>query len=1021
MKRLNIVEWAMHYKGIVILVVCCLMAFGIYGLGEMKKNEFPDFTIRQGIVVAVYPGASAEEIEERVAKPLEDYVFSYKEVKKSKTQTVCKDGMAIMQVYLNDELQNKDEFWSKFRHGVASFKSELPTGVMAIQVMDDFGDTSALLISMSSDEKTYRELNDYMDELKDRFRTIEEVGRMSVYGMQREQISVYVDNNRLARYGINEKSLAANLFANGFATTAGRLKGDSYVMPVYVQQSMNSVYDVSEMIVYSDPSGNVVRLKDVARVVREYPDADSYITNNGSKCLLLSVEMKKGKNIVLMGEKVNEVMETFESSLPAEVKVFKITDQSKVVDDSVKSFLHELLIAVVAVVVVVMLLMPMRVALVAASTIPITIFVSLSLFYVFGIELNTVTLAALIVTLGMIVDNSIVIIDSYVEMLGEGRSRWHASIVSATHFFKSIFSATLAISVTFFPFLFTTRGMVADFLQSFPWAITIVLGISLLVAELVVPFMQYFFIRKPLEAKPDNGTKKSFSFLDVLQRSYNRLADWCFARPRTVICGGVISVGLGVWIMSLLPQQMMPTAERNQFAVEIYMPTGTAVSSTAVVADSLERVLRADSRVVSVASFKGCSSPRFSNSYAPVMGGTNFAQFIVNTTDNEATVELLDEYAPKWRDAFPDANVRFKQLGYSEAVYPVEVRISGSDMASLVACADTVADYMRQMPLLRQVSTSLYEPLAAARINIDDKAAARLGISNAAVEATLAMRYGNGINVATLWEGDYGIPVMIKGENADSANVDDLRNELLPAAAGLAQVPLRQVADVKPEWQHGQLTRRNGIRTITVMADVERNANAMRMMEELKAKVEKLSPQNADVRFDYGGEMEQASDTMPDIIAGIAIAVVIIFFILLCHFKRITTALLLLACLTLCLFGAALGILIMGTDFSVTCMMGLISLMGILVRNGIIMIDYAEELRKEQRMGVRDAICLSAKRRMRPIFLTSAAASMGVVPMILGGSGLWMPMGTVIFFGTLISMIFILTVIPVAYWKVERC
>lgn len=281
-------------------------------------------------------------------------------------------------------------------------------------------------------------------------------------------------------------------------TTGGRIQTPQYVLPVHVEKTFNTLYDVQQQIVYSDPSGNVVRLQDVARVVKEYPHADSYIKNNGTKCILLSVEMKKGKNIVQMGNDIDRVLEEFKTELPSEVNMFRITDQAQVVGDSVNAFLRELVIAIVAVVIVVMLLLPLRVALVAASTIPVTIFISLGLFYAFGIELNTVTLAALIVTLGMIVDNSIVIIDSYLEKIGEGMSRWHASIFSATHFFKSIFSATLAISITFFPFLIVIPGMIHDFLLSFPWSITLILGISLLVAMLLVPFMQFWFIRKPI-------------------------------------------------------------------------------------------------------------------------------------------------------------------------------------------------------------------------------------------------------------------------------------------------------------------------------------------------------------------------------------------------------------------------------------------------------------------------------------------------------------------------------------------
>ena len=425
MKKRNAVEWAMHYKQIIILIVCCLIAFGIYSLPNMRKNEFPDFTIRQGLVIAVAPGNTAEEMVEQVAKPLEEYIFTYKEVKKAKTFSRSRDGITYIQVELNDDLTNKDEFWSKFKHGVSQFKAQLPSNVLAVIVQDDFGDTSALLITMESEEKTYRELNDYMDDLQDRLRRIPSVGRMSVSGLQKEQISVYLDNAKLSKYGLNDRMIAATLFQKGFSTSGGRVKSDEYVQPVYVAKSLNTVYDVQQQIVYTDPQGNNIRLKDVARVVKEYPKADSYITNNGKKCLLLSVEMKKGQNIVAMGDEVNEVVNEYQKELPSEVNIFRITDQSQVVGDSIDNFLHELIIAIIAVVIVVMLLLPIRVALVAASTIPITIFISLGLFYAFGIELNTVTLAALIVTLGMIVDNSIVIIDNYLEKIGEGMSRWH--------------------------------------------------------------------------------------------------------------------------------------------------------------------------------------------------------------------------------------------------------------------------------------------------------------------------------------------------------------------------------------------------------------------------------------------------------------------------------------------------------------------------------------------------------------------------------------------------------------------
>lgn len=1017
-KKRNIIEWAMHYRQIVVFITALLVAFGVFALDRMNKNEFPDFTVRQGVVVAVYPGANVSEMEQQVTKPLENYIFTYKEVKKAKTKSFTRDGVAIIQIELNDDINgaDKENFWSRFKLGVQQFKASLPSGVLALQVQDDFGDASSLLITMESNEKTYRELNDYMDDLKERLRDIESVGRLNVYGRQHEQISVYVDTRKLAQYGIGPSVVSTALMAKGFNTTAGAQQTPRYEAPIHVDRSLNKVNDVEQMIVYAGPDGKVVRVKDIADVRREYPAPTSIVTNNGKKCIVLSVEMKQGRSITDMGEAVKKQIADFQQTLPKDVTMFTITDQSQVVHDSVVNFLKELLIAIIAVVVVVLLLMPMRVALVAASTIPVTIFISLGLFYAFGIELNTVTLAALIVTLGMIVDNSIVIIDNYMELLADGMPRWQASIQSANHFFKSILTATLAISITFFPLLLTMTGMFHDFLLLFPWGITIVLIVSLAVAELLTPFLQFYFIREPMRQRMNKDGKPAFSFLNLMQKYFDRLIDFCFRHPYGVMGVAVVSVVAGMGLITILPQKMMPTAERNQFAVEIYLPTGTALTKTEAVADSLEHILRKDRRVVSIASFKGTASPRFQTAYAPQFGGKNYAQFIVNTTDDKATETVLADYRMRYTNAFPGAYVRFKQLSYSMEGNSVELRLSGDDWQQLKHTADSITALFRADSDLLLARNDVGEPLLTTDIHLDEQKANRLGISNALVELTMATRYSQGgIPVATVWDGDYGTPVALKTDKANHATVTDIADEPIPVAGGLKTVPLRQIAKVKPRWDDGQICHRNGRRTITVMADVVDGVNVMNKTAQLQKQLP-ADRMPDGVKAEWGGEYEQSNEANPQILSGLLISTVIIFFLMLGHFRKISTALLLLVSLTLVLFGTAMGVLIPGSEFSLTCYLGVISLMGILVRNAIIMYDYAEELRETEHLTAHQAIQTSAKRRMRPIFLTSAAASMGVVPMMLGGSGLWAPMGNVIFFGTIITMFFILTILPIAYW-----
>lgn len=1010
-----IVMAGIKYRKEVILLVCVLIAFGIYALKVMDKNEFPSFTIREGVVAAVYPGATVEQIENEVLKPLEDYIFSYKQVDKKNTHSQISAGMLIIFVELDNDVQDSKPFWNEFKIGMEQVKLTLPPGVLAVETLSNFGDTSALLITMQSNDKTYRELGDYMDRLKDRLRTVESVGTMSVTGKQTEQIAVYLNPEKLKHYALSETTVGATLLAQGFQTTGGSLKSGHYTQPIIVTRSVNTVADVADMIVLSTPDGSVVRLGDIADIRREYPEPDSYITNNFQKCILLSVQMKDGYNIVEMGKEVDKQIEAFQSEIPESVTLFKITDQPVVVNSSVNYFLVELLVAIIAVVVVIMLLLPLNVALIAASTIPIAIFISLGLFYAFGIELNTVTLACLIVSLGMIVDNSVVIIDDYVELISEGMDHYHATLRAGTEFFKAIFSATLAISVTFFPFLLTIKGMFRDFLTDFPWGMTIILFVSLMVAELLVPYMQYKLIKKPiykLQQEAIASGKKKFSFFVSMQKGYNKVIDWCFAWPKTTIGLGVIITVVGTWLFIAHPMQLMPIAERNQFAVEIFLPQGTAVEHTTVIADSLERILAKDPMVVSIASFHGCSSPRFQATYAPQVGGPNFAQFIVNTKSNDATIDVLNAFTEKYESYFPDAFVRFKQLSYSTADYPIQVKFSGADAATLKKVADSVVAVARHVPGLRNVRTSLDNPLASAAVSLDRDRAERFGLNSTLVETTLAMRYSSGLPVATMWEGDYGIPVTLKTGTSRRSNVNELENEPMPVI-GLSTVPLRQISTVSPQWHPGMLTHYNGIATVSVIAEVQRNVNVIDRTEALMDSIGRMDlPQ--EVVVDRGGEWENTMDTLPEILSGLALAVAIIFFILLFHYAQADTAILLLFSLLLCMPGAELGLIIQDTDMSLTCVLGIVSLMGILVRNAIVLLDYAEELRNEGQ-PVHNAVLNASKRRMRPIFLTSAAATMGVLPMVMGNSALWKPMGVVIFWGTPVTMIFILTVIPVAY------
>lgn len=1008
----------MRNRGILYFLIALLVLVGVYALLKMPKQEFPTFTIRQGVIVGVYPGATSAQVEEQLAKPLEEFLFTYKEIRKSKTYTMSRNGVVYAMVELEEDVDNKDEVWSKIKHGLSFFKVQLPPGVLALVVNDDFGDTSALLISLESETRSYREMEDWLEILEGKLRRIESVSNLRRFGLQKEQISIYLNPEQLSAYGIDRKMLGVNLFSQGFTTVSGTVEAEGQDFPIYFAPTLDSEREVGEQIIYSDPTGKIIRLKDIATVVRGYDTPDSYILNNGKKSVILSLEMREGYNIVEYGKNVDKVLKAFSDTLPDDVKIERIVDQPKVVNQSVLSFLRDLVLAIIIVIVVLIVLFPLRSALVSATMIPITIFIAIGIMFLCNIPLNTVTLAALIVILGMVGDNSIVVIDAYLEYLNKGMSRWHAACLSAKNYASSIFIATLSICIVFFPLLIILNGMWYDFVRHFPWAFSICLMVSFALAMLCIPYMEYAFITKENIA-PKRPDRKGLTY--YVQHGYEHILDMTFRFPKTTISIAAALLVVSVIYFFRLPIRMFPFSDRDQFAVEIYLPQGSSLEKTEQVADSLYRVLKQDERVTSISAFVGTFSPRFQAPYAPnVVAGKNYAQFIVNTQSNDATVEVLDEYAEKYSYHFPNAYVRFKQLDFQQAQIPIEIRLSGTEIEVLRNYADTVLTALKDVPGLVWRHTNYEEPLPAVEMNLDAIAAARLGISRSMAEMEIALAYGD-IPVGTVWEEDYPLSVILKRERpAAYDSPEKVGDQYVRSILPNVSVPLRQIADAEPVWTHGQIVRCNGVRTVSIQADVARGMSESRVFAAMRKVMDKqVAPKlPATVDYEYGGMHEVDQEVIPLIIQIILAGVFLIFLFLLYNYRKISVSLAALLSMLFCIPGTVWGLYLTDTAFSLTCILGIISLMGVIIRNAIMIFDHAENLRLNARLSARQAAYDAGKRRMVPIFLTSATTAIGIVPMILGRTMLWTPMGIVIFTGTIFSMILVVTMMPVIYWKI---
>ena len=1005
--RRDLVAAAVHHKSIVILLCAVMMVSGIISLVFIPKDEFPELDLPFGVVVGIYPGASELEVEQQLTRPLETFLWTFKEIDKARTSTISRNGMSIALVFLKRTGDNT-EFWNKLKERLPLLRTQLPSGVMGVIANEDFGDVSAMLITIESEQKTFREMTEYMDRLCDRLRTIPSLANIYQLGNQKEQIGIYLDRNRLPAYGLNTPMVYSKLSGSMGTMITGNLDDGKLSRNLHILPTLNTEQELLQTIIYSDPAGGIVRLGDIADVRREYPTMKRYIKNNGHQCILLSLQMTKGNNIVKFGEDVKAILSDFEATLPPEVNINVISDQSQVVEDSVHEFLWEMLIAIISVIIVVMLMMPLRVAGVAVVTIPITIFTSIACFYVFGIEINSITLAAMIVSLGMIVDDSVVVIDSYLEKLDEGVPRWRAAIESAQKFTASIITATLAISITFFPLLFTTESFVHKFIEPFPYGLTIVLTVSVLVALFVVPIIEYYFVHDGLKSSTPR-------ILTIMQDFYNRLLSQCMHHRRITLGIGMAVVLLSLLLFPMIPQKLMPRATRSLFTVDVVLPSGTDITRTAAVTDSLVDILSRDKRVTNITAFYGSGSPRIHAAFFPEFGGTHFAQLIVNTHSDSEMQEVLDEYTERMANYFTDAQVLFREIAYTDAIYPVMVRLKGDNLDSMRVATDSVLTRLRHNPKLVTVNSNWGTTQSRINIALHPEEANRIGMTKSLLAMNLALRYSGGIPVSSIWEGSTEVPIMLRDADEGKQTVEafkDIRvSGLVPT---LTTVPLTQVAGITPDWNNGAIIRSNGIRETVCFATISRDAKVATLTKEIYDDLKTLRlPEGITIK--QGGQAETETRYRPQIYLGVVLAVIIIVFILLFHLRSIPLMLVLMGSLIFSIPGGLIGLFLSGFELGATALLGYITLMGIIVRCGIIMVDYAEELRRDQGLTAVEAAQLSAQHRFRPIFLTSAAASMGVIPMVLKGTPLWGPMGIVICIGALISMCFIVTMIPAAY------
>lgn len=1009
---MNFVKASLKYKQVTLTILLITFFAGVYSLLNMPRREDPKITIRQGLVVAFYPGATSEQVEEQVTEKLEQYLFQFEEVRKDKTYSTSQDGMVVINVELNERVKTPDVFWSKLRQQLLLAKQlDLPSGVRGPVVNSDFGDTEAMLIGISSDDANYEELKSIAVQLEQKLRTIKSVSKIKRIGEQKEQIVVSANSQKMSQYGISLQNVVKVVQSENAINPGGSLKTEYTQTPIYTKGYYTTEKDISNQIIGSGKQGEVVKLGDVASFERGYVEPTSKTEVQGRKSLLLAIQMQEGNNIVKFGNEVEAILHTFKQNIPKDIHVKTIVNQPELVNHNVSHFISEFFLAILSVVVVVILLLPIRVASVAAMAIPMTVAVTFALLELLGIELHQVSLAALIVVLGMVVDDAIVVADNYVELLDHGVDRWNAAWRSASDLVVPILAATVTIIASFFPMVLLT-GSVGEFIRALPITVAVSLAASFIVAMVLTPLLCFVFIKKGLTADSAKKGAKD-RILDGMQKGYNALLSFCVARPKTTVGLSLLTILFagGLYLFGV-KQKFFPAAERNQFVVELWMPTGTRLESTEKAVRKLEKLIRKDSRVESYATFIGTSAPRFYYNFSPEVPVPNYAQILINTHDVEETESLSKALKKQVENAVPEGSPQVKLMQQGQPLKaPVEVRVIGEDVNVLKEIGVQIETVLKETTGSAHVKNDFREDYYGIGVQLTDEAD-RLGFTTESVSKTVYAGF-TGAVVSTMYEGNDPVDIVVRLDSASRKNFTDLGNLYVTSPVTNVHIPLRQIAELKPEWQTGKIMHRNGVRTLTVQSETTDDLLPSELLKKVQPEIEKIALPNG-YKIDYGGEYANKKETFSQMMAVLGISLLLIFLVLLLQFRNLKESLIVMLTIPLSLFGALFGLWVTGNNFGFTAFVGLISLSGVVVRNAIILVDYTNELLREG-YDIRSAAIESGKRRLRPIFLTAMAAAIGVIPMILSGSPMWSPLASVLAFGVIWSMLMALITVPVIY------
>lgn len=1003
----DITKFAIENSRITLCALLLVFIMGIISYVKLPKAEDPGFVVRKARVVTFFPGASPDRMEQLVTDKLEKAIQEMPELEFIKSES--RSGVSVITVKMWDRYKVMQPLWDTLRRKVDRTVPQLPKGIVGPFVNDEFGDVFGTLIAITGEGFSYRELKEVADRTKDELLYIDEVAKVDIMGEQDERIFIEFSDAKLADMGVSSLQIKQLLESRNIVIPGGSVFTDQEQVILEPSGNFDTLEELTNAVIHLPAWPQPVYLNDIATVSRGYVDPPSSLMHyNGQPSILLAVSLREGGNVSVLGEQVSELVTRLQYFYPLGIDFHYVNQEAVEVTHRVDTFISNLVQSCTLVLVIMLASLGIRTGLVVAGLIPMTILSTFVFMRFFDIGIDQTSLSALIIALGMLVDNAIVMSEAIFTEISQGVSPKQAAINCSKELRTGLLTASLTTSFAFLP-IFLAKSVAGEYTSSLFKVVTIALLSSWVLALTMIPLLCVTWIKvKNSEVHTDQWLYRWYG-TELAKRLKSPLKQVGIFAAMLVVA---------VLCLKLVPRSFFPDSDRHQFTVKYELPVGVKIEHTEKMIKQIEDYMKKDlmdQGIIDWVTFIGGVTPRYILNHNPVQLQQQEAYMLINTKSENVIPELMTKIESYVCDECPSMRVSPEPTKFGPPVTaPIEVRISGLNQDNLFAYAQDVKEKLKTLKGVKNVRDDWGEFSKKLVANVDEARAMRAGVTNRDVAVSLQTML-SGLETTQFRELDEVIPVTIRSVSSDRNNLDKLESLNVYSQTSKAKVPLKQVADLELTWQPNNILRRNRLRTVTVMADVEQGYHPQKLAGSIKPWLDQEKASwSVDSFYEFGGEKEKSEESAGSIVEQVPFAALLIVLLLVSQFNSFRHALIILATIPMGVIGVTIGLIVTGASMGFMVFLGIVSLSGIVINDAIVLL---ERIKHEQDNGVNpfEAVVEASKRRMRPILLTTYTTVGGMLPLWLGGGPMFKPMAIAIIFGLIFATLLTLVFVPVLY------